>query len=244
LNSIALHMTVPVSLDPDWLERVNRLAIITTLVPGTVHDVNNALQVISGSAELLGMTGGGSPENITRRGMAIAEQARRATGVLGELTQLVRDSTDVSQRVNLRELADRALTLRQHALRKAKIDAAVDGPDVAVRANPRQLLQILLNVLLNAETAVGGRADGAIRVTTGSDGQLATVTVTDNGGGVEPARALLLFAAPQPDGAQLPQHLGIGLYVSQLLAARNDGRLAYAPAPGGGAAFTLAMRAA
>ena len=62
-------MTAPAALNPDWLERVNRLAIIATLVPGTVHDVNNALQVISGSAELLGLSGG-SAENVTRRGVS------------------------------------------------------------------------------------------------------------------------------------------------------------------------------
>ena len=150
-------MTAPVSLNPDWLERVNRLAIIATLVPGTVHDVNNALQVISGSAELLGLGGSASPENITRRGTAIADQARRATGLLGELTQLVRDSSEVRQRLNLREIADRSLALRQHALHKAKIDAAVDGPDVAVRANPRHVLQIVLNLMLNAEAAWPGK---------------------------------------------------------------------------------------
>ena len=234
-------MTAPVSLNPDWLERVNRLAITATLVPGTVHEVNNALQVISGSAELLGLGGGASPENITRRGMAIADQARRATGSLAELTQLVRDTSEISQRVNLREMADRSLTLRHHALLKAKIDAAVDGPDVAVRANPRHVLQIVLNLLLNAEAALVGRAEGVIRATVSRSDGVATLSVTDNGAGVESASQL--FAAPQVERAQLPQRLGIGLFVSNGLAARNDGSLSYAPSPTGGSAFTLTLRA-
>ena len=37
----------------DWLERANQLAIAAQLLPNTIHDVNNALQVITGSAELL-----------------------------------------------------------------------------------------------------------------------------------------------------------------------------------------------
>ena len=237
-------MTAPVSLTPDWLERVNRLAIIAALVPGTVHDVNNALQVISGSAELLGLSGTASPENITRRGMAIAEQARRATGTLGELTQLVRDASDVSQRVNLRELADHALALRGHALRKAKIEGLVDGPELAARASPRQVLQVVLNLMLNAEAALAGRGDGAIRLTVGRNDAMTTLSVSDNGAGVDPARVSQLFAAPQIEGALLPQRLGIGLYVSQVLAGRNDGRLTYSPAADGrGSVFTLALPA-
>jgi C4-dicarboxylate-specific signal transduction histidine kinase len=244
LNSTALFlMTAPVSFNPDWLERVNRLAIIATLVPGTVHDVNNALQVISGSAELLGLGGSASPENITRRGMAIADQARRATGSLGELAQLVRDSSDVSQRVHLREMADRSLTLRQHALRKAKIDAAVDGSDAVVRANPRHLLQIVLNLMLNAEAALAGQEVGVIRVTVSRTDGVATLVVADNACGVEEARRPELFTVPTIETARLPQHLGIGLFVSNMLAARNEGSLTYAPSPTGGSAFTLTLKA-
>jgi C4-dicarboxylate-specific signal transduction histidine kinase len=239
-------MTAPVSLNPDWLERVNRLAIIAALVPGTVHDVNNALQVISGSAELLGLGGGASPENITRRGMAIAEQARRATGSLGELTQLVRDASAASQRVNLREVADRAVALRGHALRKAKIEAVVEGPDIAARANPRQLLQIVLNLMLNAEAALTGTTAAALRLTVARDAAGAvTIAVEDNGVGVAEERRASLFDAPAIDTARLPQQLGIGLFVSQLLAVRNDGSLRYGPAAGGtGSRFTLALPAA
>lgn len=235
-------MTAPASFNPDWLERVNRLAIIATLVPGTVHDVNNALQVISGSAELLGLMDSDSPENISRR-MAIAEQARRVTGSMADLTQLVRDSSEVSQRVNLREIADRSLTLRQHALRKAKIDAAVDGSDAVVRANPRHLLQIVLNLMLNAEAALEGQAEGVIRVTVSRTDGVATLVVADNACGVEEARRPDLFTAPTIESARLPQHLGIGLFVSNVLAARNEGSLSYAPSPTGGSAFTLTLRA-
>ena len=238
-----LFMTAPVSFNPDWLERVNRLAIIASLVPGTVHDVNNALQVISGSAELLGLGGSASAENIARRGMAIADQARRATGSLSELTQLVRDSSDVVQRVNLREIADRSLALRQHAFRKAKIDAAVDGPDVAVRANPRHLLQIVLNLMLNAEAALAGGGEGVIRVTVSRTDDVATLAVADNAHGVEHARLPELFTAPTIETARLPQRLGIGLFVSNGLAARNEGSLSYAPSPTGGSCFTLTLKA-
>lgn len=234
-------MTAPAALNPDWLERVNRLAIIATLVPGTVHDVNNALQVISGSAELLGLAGGGSAENVTRRGLAIGEQARRATGVLGELTQFVRDTTDAPQRLGLRTVAERALALRQHALRKAKIEAAVDGEDMLALANARHVLQIVLNLMLNAEAALSERSQAALRFATSRQDGGVAITLTDNGGGIDEAHRATLFAAPAAFGSGLPDRLGLGLFVSSALADRNGGRLQYAPAPGGGASLTLQL---
>jgi len=239
-DALRARMT-PAALSPDWFERVNRLAIIAALVPGTVHDVNNALQVISGSAELLGMAAGGAAEQITRRGLAISEQARRATGSLAELTQLVRDASEGVQRFSLKELADRAVVLRQHALRKGKIGAAVDGVDVAVRANPRQLLQVVLNLVLNAERAAAGRSDAHVQVTTARTDGRATLTVSDNGDGVSEALRPTLFAAPTSAGRDLPQHLGIGLFVSSALAARNGGELSYTAAASGGSIFTLTL---
>jgi C4-dicarboxylate-specific signal transduction histidine kinase len=232
------------SLSPDWFERVNRLAIIAALVPGTVHDINNALQVISGSAELLGLAAGGAAEQITRRGLAISEQARRATGSLAELTELVRDGSEGAQRFNLKELADRAVVLRQHALCKGKIEAAVDGVDVPVRANPRQVLQIVLNLVLNAERAVAGRSDARFQITTARTDRSATLTVSDNGDGVNEDLRATLFAQPTSAGRNLPQQLGIGLFVSTALAARNGGQLTYAPAASGGSTFMLTLPAA
>lgn len=236
-------MTAPAPLNPDWLERVNRLAIIAALVPGSVHDVNNALQVISGSAELLGMSGGGSAENITRRGLSIGEQARRATGTLGELTQFVRDSNDAAQRVGLRSLAERVVALRQYALRKAKIEAVVDGDDVPALANPRHVLQIVLNLVLNAEAALNGRSPATLRMATARQDGAAALTLTDSGAGIAADRQATLFAEPDTRGGGLPERLGIGLFVSSTLAARNAGRLSYEAAPGGGALFTLKLPA-
>ena len=237
-------MTAPAPLNPDWLERVNRLAIIAALVPASVHDVNNALQVISGSAELLGMSGGGSAENVTRRGLAIGEQAKRATATLGELTQFVRDLNDAPQRVGLRTVAERAVALRQHALRKAKIEVVVEGDEVLAFANPRHVLQIVLNLVLNAEAALNGRSPATLRITTAHEEGAASITLTDSGAGIADDRRATLFAEPSTRDGALPERLGIGLFVSSTLAGKNGGRLSYAPAPGGGGAFTLALPSA
>jgi signal transduction histidine kinase len=72
----------------DWLERANRLALTSALLSTTVHEVNNALQVISGSAEMLNAS---PPADVTgRRTDAIGAHARRASALLAELSSFAR----------------------------------------------------------------------------------------------------------------------------------------------------------
>ena len=225
----------------EWLERANRLAITVRLLPNTVHDVNNALQVITGSAELLDMAAG-VEEDVRKRGLAIRSHASRATTFLAELMAFVRDANERPQRLSLRPIVERAVALRHYSLTKQGIKTTVDG-DASVVANPRQLLQIALNVLINAEQALAGRPGGRIgfRITD-TDGH-AALAIEDNGPGMSAEAERRLFQAEQ-SGTDPHGGLGIGLCVSRTLAGQNRGTLAFAPAPGGGCVFTLSLPSA
>jgi len=226
---------------PAWLERANRLSLIARLVSSTVHDVNNALQVIGGSAELLEMDPGVS-EPVLRRGQTIATQAKRASGLLNELSTFVRDTRDRPERVGLHAVASQALAMRQYSRAKLRVAAAVEGEEVFVAANPRQLLQVLLNLVINAEQALAATPEGRLRMVVGRDGGQGSVMVEDNGAGVAPDAVARLF-----DAETLPPNehgdLRIGLAVSGWLASRMNGSLWYAPAADRGSRFTLQLPA-
>jgi C4-dicarboxylate-specific signal transduction histidine kinase len=224
----------------DWLARVNYLAITASLLPNTVHDVNNALQVITGSAELLEMRAG-VDEEVRRRGLAIRSHAGRATTFLAELITFTRDLTDRSQRLSLRAGVERALAMRHYSLTKLGINTTVDG-DVDAIGNPRYLLQILLNLTINAEQALTGRPDGriAVRITPGDEQVL--LAIADNGAGLSAEVERRLFVSDW-DTLTPFGRLGIGLTVSKALAERQGGTLTFAPGSGGGCVFTLALPA-
>src|SRR5262249_1289337 len=76
---------------PEWLEPARRLDLTSTLLATTVHEVNNALQVISGSAEML--TPASTPDIIHRRSDAIGAHARRASALLAELSAFAKDDS-------------------------------------------------------------------------------------------------------------------------------------------------------
>jgi C4-dicarboxylate-specific signal transduction histidine kinase len=224
----------------DWLARANHLAITASLLPNTVHDVNNALQVISGSAELLDLMAG-ADEDVRRRGLAIRSHALRATTLLAELVTFTRDADDRSQRLSMRAGVERALALRHYSLTKLGITTTVDGGGDAVGI-ARYLLQILLNLTINAEQALSGRPGSRITVRIAPGDEQVLVTIADNGPGLSAEVERRLFG---PDSHTLAPfgRLGIGLAVSKELAERQGGRLTFAPGTGGGCVFTLALPA-
>jgi C4-dicarboxylate-specific signal transduction histidine kinase len=225
-----------------WLERANRFALIARLLPGTVHDVNNLLQGISGNAELL-EPGAGVDETVARRGRVIGASARRASAVLSDLMAFARDVSEGVRRVDLSKTAERALAMRQYALGTARIQAGIDAPDapVVAVASPSAVLQITLNLVVNAEQALAGRASGRVRIGVASQGERAELTVADDGAGVPPERRATLF---QTDFDRAPEGLGVGLAVSAWLARAQGGTLSCVMPAAGGCAMTLSLPAA
>jgi C4-dicarboxylate-specific signal transduction histidine kinase len=224
---------------PEWLERANQLAITARLLPNTVHDVNNALQVITGSAELLDLAPGAG-EDVRRRGLAIRTHASRATTFLSDLMTFTRDTSERTQRLSARAVVERALALRHYSLTKLGIKTSLEGDDEAALGNPRYVLQILLNVVINAEQALTGRPGSRIGVRIGRSDAQTQIAIVDNGPGLSPEIERVLFL---PDrGVNDPLGgLGIGLSVSRGLAERQGGTLTFAPAPDGGCVFTLTL---
>ena len=222
---------------PEWLAQANRLAIVGALLSSTVHEVNNALQVISGSAEMLGS---GTPGDVVaRRSETIGSQARRASALLAELSAFARDDTPDTACIDLSQIAQRALVMRQYTLARLNIAGGYEGTGVRLAAaRQRSVLQIVLNLLLNAERALSGHADGRIVVSTSSASGRVELTVDDNGPGMAAASAAHVFArAPgQTAGA-----LGIGLPVSRWLAARDGGTLELSTSSLGGCAVRLSL---
>ena len=229
------------SLPPEWLARANRLAMVAAVLSTTVHEVNNALQIISGSAEMLG--GGTSGDIIGRRGETIGSQARRASALLAELSAFARDDAPDPDRADLGQIAQRALAMRQYTHARLHIQSGFEGSGgrFAVASRPRSVMQILLNLIVNAECALAGRSDGriVIGVVPARDGF--KLTVDDNGPGLAGDVAARAF---RPSVTADGSGLGIGLSVSRWLAERDGGSLQLSDSRLGGCAVTLFLHPA
>jgi signal transduction histidine kinase len=227
------------ALPPEWLDRANRLATIAWLLSTTVHDANNILMVISGNAEMIEDLAAGN-DLLVKRGRSIGTNARKASALLSELLEFSRDTVVPLAVIDLRELAEHSLALRLYAIKKLRIAAAVEGDaGIRVRVHQREAVQIIVNLLVNAERALADRPDGTITLRVGGDAAAGTLAIEDNGPGLpDDRRSGDAFAsrAGVTDG-----RLGIGLSVAHRLAARHGGALKYAPRAGSGCVFTLSL---
>jgi len=235
-----------VTIDGDALQEINRLVTVARVVSNAAHDLNNALQVIGGNAELLALkTGPAEP----RRVQAISTQTGRAAGALDRLMSYTRPAEAGRQSVDLEGLIEVALALRDFTVHRARITVTVTRSSETaclVSADRRLVLQIVLNLLLNAEQALSARNDGtaALRIGLAKTNGECVVSFADNGPGFSAdalARLGDCTAAP-PLTAALS---GLGLWVAMRIAGHHRGGLEVgnAPGQGGGAIVTLRLPA-
>jgi two-component system, NtrC family, C4-dicarboxylate transport sensor histidine kinase DctB len=223
------------------LVSLNRLTLVARLMAGTTHDVNNALQIISGSSEVLGSV----PEMnaAARRAVErIQSQAARAAATVHELIEFAKNERNAPTELSMRDVAAKAVRLRGFAARRAGIaltfDAASAAPDL-VRASESRLLQAMLNLLINAEQALQGTTGGTILVTVQAEDAAIAFSVVDNGRGVAPSMSDRLFE-PFATTKPVPDASGLGLVATRTIARGFGGECSVAPSlPGCTATLTL-----
>jgi len=219
-------------LSAEWIEAANCLATVAHQLSSAIHEANNLLQVIAGSAEMIQFKAG-LPDDVLKRAEVIAEHAHRVSSLLGtarELTKFPPHTT--GETLDLRAAVYQAIELRKHAIGREQIALCVEVGDepVVVCANARPTLQVVLNLMLNAEQALCERRDGRLELRLTRDAQSATLTVSDNGSGY-PVEAVQAFTLQREDGAA--PRLGLGLLAARWMAEREGGRLDVSGSPAG-----------
>jgi PAS domain S-box-containing protein len=229
-----------------------KLESVGTLASGIAHDFNNLLSSALAQAELglAELKEGLSPEeelkairDVAIRGSEIVRQLMTFSGKATAGLELVDLSTIVSDMLELLKIS-----VSKHVVLEPNL--ANDLP--AVRANPAQLRQIVLNLVINASEAIGTRR-GVIRITTryAEDGQESSrgandfsasdyveLGVSDNGDGMPPelqARAFDPFFTTKPAGH------GLGLATVDGIVRSLCGKVHLASELGKGTTFRILL---
>ena len=137
------------------LAYINRMTTTGMVLPSVAHEVNNSLQVIAGMVEILGLRGQLPPE-VSDKVQKIAVQATKAAGHLRELVAFARRD-GVSPKVELKAAVERAISLRRYYLTRGRVVRDVDAPadeSLVVRADSQHVVQVLVNLVINAEESV------------------------------------------------------------------------------------------
>lgn len=203
----------------------NRLVNLEQVLPNVTHELNNALQVISGLAEILA-TRPGLDDDVVQKLQRMHAQATRCYGLLRELLTYARrdDALPVTE---VGRAVDRALGLRRFHLSRGRVSVAIEAcpPGVTAAIDSQHFEQLLVNLLLNAEQAMAGRPDPTLTVGCAIRERTVVVTVADTGPGVDMATAETTCFVPFWTSRQ--GALGLGLPVARALAAAAKGTVTF-----------------
>lgn len=218
----------------------DRLSMLGELAAGFAHDLRNPLTIVKGTAEAL-LRRPRSAAEIGEHATIIARNVERAERTIQSLLDLGRPRRAQRSTVGLEALFGDLFSLLQGEARRRRIECSALVGDLAVAGDRDLLLQILLNLLLNAVHATPD--GGAILVrarTMGRTGKVA-IAVEDRGPGLPAEIRQHLFT---PFFTTRSGGTGLGLLSSRRLAKDMGGALGLYPRRRGGARAVLLLPSA
>ena len=217
-----------------------KLAAVGQLISGVAHELNNPLTAILGYSQLLTTCGQAGPQAM-EYAEKLYKQAQRTHRIVQNLLSFARQRKPERVAVNLNQVVEEALALRDYDLRISNVRLHLDlAPHLPVTAaDPHQLQQVFLNVVNNAVDAILEYArEGDIWVRTDVQGDRLLVEFTDSGPGVkDPSRVFDPFYTTKPVG----KGTGLGLSICYGIISEHGGSIRVRNAPPLGATFSIEL---
>jgi PAS domain S-box-containing protein len=224
------------------LVQSEKLAALGQFVAGIAHELNNPLQGVLGHLELLRATGA-FPKGLRRDMQRIYREADRAAKIVRNLLVFAGSHRLVRRPTSVNATLTRALALRGPALRAAGIEVVRQLQDALprVKADPLLLQQAMLNIVLNAEQAIGisgGRIDVRTSLRRDAGASQVVVEVRDTGPGIG-AEAMPRLFEPFFTTKDVGKGTGLGLAITYGIIQEHGGHISAANHPESGAVFTV-----
>jgi signal transduction histidine kinase len=226
------------------LLQAEKLAALGQTISGVAHELNNPLATILTWAERLAAQK--PTDDQTRRGLdAILAESERAARIVRNLLTFARKRHTTRAMVDVNQVVRETLALRAYEQRLSNImilDALAAGlPQVF--ADPHQIQQVLLNLVINAEQAMmmaHGRGTLILRSWHDVDADAVVLEVNDDGPGVPDEVQPKIFD-PFFTTKEVGKGTGLGLTVAYAIIQEHGGRITVRSQPGRGASFYIEL---
>lgn len=242
------------------LTQLNRAVEAGVLSAGVVHEMNNPLAIIAGYADLLSrdlasLSGADqeTAQHVKQRLASIQREIDRCKDIARRFLNFSRSGTEALEIVGARKLLeDAAALIKAHPSNHGvEITFASADPDPQLKVNSAEILQVLINLGVNALQAMDGT--GTLQLTAmhpssippelafrseSFDPQkpLVKIAVTDSGAGIAPENVSKIF---QPYFTSKKEGTGLGLAIVCELVGNYGGAIAVHSTVGQGTTFSV-----
>jgi signal transduction histidine kinase len=223
---VVLHDRTEMRILERNLIRAEKLGTIGTLAAGVAHEVGTPLGIISGRAEqLLTRIPEGEAQEAMRKGVAsILSQVDKVSTTIRQLLDFARKRPIEADVITPAQAIGSAAALLEHRFRHCKVALELDAPAsvASVVADPGQLEQVLVNLLVNACDACA--AGGHVSVRASELRSEVALEVIDDGAGIA-AEHLSSVLDPFFTTKKRGQGTGLGLTIAADIVKNHGGRL-------------------
>jgi two-component system, NtrC family, sensor kinase len=221
------------------LFRSEKLASLGKLAAGVAHEINNPLTgVLTNSSLLLE----DMPTDDPRREdlEVIVRETIRCREIVKRLLDFARQTKPQKKLTNINTLIDNIILLvrNQTSFRNIDIRNNLMPHLPEIMADPDQIQQVFINIILNASEAMTNGGTLTIDSAMGQSGDLVILKFADTGPGIPDAIKEKLF---DPFFTTKEQGTGLGLSISYGIIERHGGTIAIESATGKGATFIIQL---
>jgi len=226
------------------LAKLNKSAEVNALASTVAHEVNQPLGASKLDAQFALHILKEQPENAAALQGAVqslVSNIDRASNIIRNLSNLSRKSNLEREQIALNQLLIDVVQISRGRCSKLGIKIEyIAEQDIKVYANSGELQQVLINLINNAidELEIANISNGKILIFTKQVDRFVRIYVQDNGRGVPKDKEKTIFELlhTDKDGGS-----GIGLWLSQSIITRWNGKLWYESAPQGGSIFIVEL---
>lgn len=224
----------------DGLQRLEQMKVVGELAAGLAHEIKNPLTGIKAAMEVLSEKEL-IPEEDRQILLKVIGEINRIEALLKDLLRFTRPPKPQFMPVDVNSVLNTALWLsfqNSSSSKKAKpikIETCLDGHLPGTMADPEQLQQIFMNILLNAADAMpeGGTLTAETRM---EEKNSIVVTISDTGKGIDKKVIDNIF---RPFFTTKAKGTGLGLAITKRLVEQHEGAISVHNNTGGGSVFVI-----
>ena len=233
--------TLELSEAQDKILRQEKLAVLGQLAGGVGHELRNPLGVISNAAYFLKILQPEMDGKVKQYLEMIETETRTAEKIITDLLEFARVKSVVKEKVSVDDLIEFTLSRRPAPFNiSIKNDLPADLP--LVNVDPRQISQILENLVVNAFQAMpeGGELSIHGNLYVKENRNYVSISIRDTGSGISKENMGKLF---EPLFTTKHTGIGLGLAVCRKLIEVNEGWIEVQSKEGKGTVFTIHLPA-